>query len=73
MKTAHGTRPRDEINLVWLLLGELLDWIGASFIWPLTSVYLNKNLHVSLAIVGIVILCNCLANMVGSVIAGWAY
>ena len=66
-------QPDDEIKLHWLLLGELFTWIGASFIWPLTSVYLNKRLHVSLAMIGIVLLFNCLANMLGSFIAGWSY
>ena len=66
-------QPDDEIKLHWLLLGELFTWIGASFIWPLTSVYLNKRLHVSLAMIGIVLLFNCLANMLGSDMAGWAF
>ena len=73
MKTQHGEQPNDEIKLHWLLLGELLTWIGSSFIWPLTSVYLNKQLHVSLAMIGIVLLFNCLANMLGSFVAGWCY
>ncbi|MBP2057432.1 MFS family permease [Lactobacillus colini] len=73
MRTQHGEQPNDEIRLHWLLLGELLTWIGSSFIWPLTSVYLNKQLHVSLAMIGIVLLFNCLANMLGSFVAGWSY
>lgn len=73
MKTEYGKQPLDEVKLHWLLLGELLTWIGASFIWPLTSVYLNKRLHVSLAMIGVVLLFNCLANMLGSFLAGWAY
>lgn len=73
MRTQHGEQPNDEIKLHWLLLGELLTWIGSSFIWPLTSVYLNKQLHVSLAMVGVVLLFNCLANMLGSFVAGWCY
>ena len=73
MKTQLGAKPSDEIKLPWLLLGELFTWIGASFIWPLTSVFLNKQLHVSLAMIGVVLLFNCLANMIGSFIAGWAY
>ena len=73
MRTRHGEQPSDEIKLHWLLLGELLTWIGSSFIWPLTSVYLNKQLHVSLAMIGIVLLFNCLANMLGSFVAGWCY
>lgn len=73
MKTQIDAKPSDEIKLPWLLLGELFTWIGASFIWPLTSVFLNKQLHVSLAMIGVVLLFNCLANMIGSFIAGWAY
>lgn len=73
MRTQHGEQLNDEIKLHWLLLGELLTWIGSSFIWPLTSVYLNKQLHVSLAMIGVVLLFNCLANMLGSFVAGWCY
>ena len=73
MHFKKNQQPADEIKLHWLLLGELLTWIGASFIWPLTSVYLNKRLHVSLAMIGVVLLCNCLANVAGSYIAGKAY
>lgn len=73
MKTQIDAKPSDEIKLPWLLLGELFTWVGASFIWPLTSVFLNKQLHVSLAMIGVVLLFNCLANMIGSFIAGWAY
>lgn len=63
----------DEIKLRWLILGELATWIGASFIWPLTSVYLNKQLHISLSIIGIVLFCNCAGNILGSIIAGRLY
>lgn len=73
MRTTHGKQPADEIKLHWLLLGELLTWLGSSFVWPLTSVYLHDQLHVSLAMVGVVLLFNCLANMLGSFIAGWCY
>ena len=53
MKNAHGKIKTDEIKLIWLIVGELATWIGASFIWPLTSVYLNKQLHISLSIIGV--------------------
>lgn len=73
MKRTHGQVPADEIKLPWLLLGELVTWIGASFVWPLTSVYLNKQLHISLSLIGVVLFCNCLTNIIGSVIAGKLY
>lgn len=73
MRTAHGKQPADEIKLHWLLLGQLLTWLGSSFIWPLTSVYLHDHLGVSLALVGVVLLFNCVANMIGSFISGWCY
>jgi hypothetical protein len=47
MKTKHGQSQLPEIALPWLVVAELATWIGASFIWPLTSVYLNKRLGIS--------------------------
>lgn len=73
MKNAHGKTKTDEIKLIWLIVGELATWIGASFIWPLTSVYLNKQLHISLSIIGVVLFCNCAGNILGSIISGRLY
>lgn len=73
MKKAHGKIQNDEIKLIWLIVGELATWIGASFIWPLTSVYLNKELHISLSMIGVVLFCNCAGNILGSIIAGRLY
>lgn len=73
MKNAHGKIKTDEIKLIWLIIGELATWIGASFIWPLTSVYLNKQLHISLSIIGVVLFCNCAGNILGSIISGRLY
>ena len=73
MKNAHGKIKTDEIKLIWLIVGELATWIGASFIWPLTSVYLNKQLHISLSIIGVVLFCNCAGNILGSIISGRLY
>ena len=73
MKNAHGKIKTDEIKLIWLIVGELATWIGASFIWPLTSVYLNKQLHISLSIIGVVLFCNCTGNILGSIISGRLY
>jgi MFS family permease len=74
MKLAHGLNNNEiEVKLRWLLLGELVTWIGSSFVWPLTSVYLNKQLHISLSVIGIVLFCNCASNVLGSIVAGWLY
>lgn len=73
MKLAHGKAQGDEIKLQWLIVGELATWIGASFIWPLTSVYLNKQLHISLSMIGVVLFCNCAGNILGSIISGRLY
>ncbi|KRL90104.1 MDR family MFS transporter [Lactobacillus kalixensis] len=73
MKKDHGAIKNDEIKLIWLIVGELATWIGASFIWPLTSVYLNKQLHISLSMIGVVLFCNCLGNIIGSIISGRLY
>lgn len=70
MRLQHGEKNVKEIGLPWLVLAELATWIGASFIWPLTSVYLNKRLGISLSVIGIVLFCNCAANMVGSTLGG---
>lgn len=73
MKLTHGSNGDTEIKLHWLLLGELATWIGSSFVWPLTSVYLNKQLHISLSVIGVVLFCNCASNVLGSLTAGRLY
>ena len=73
MKLKHGSNEETEIKLRWLLLGELATWIGSSFVWPLTSVYLNKQLHISLSVIGVVLFCNCASNVLGSFLAGRLY
>lgn len=73
MKLKHGQNSQDEIKLIWLIVGQLATWIGASFIWPLTSVYLNKELHISLSIIGVVLFCNCVGTILGSILAGHYY
>jgi MFS family permease len=66
-------RQLKEIKLHWLFIGELITWLGASFVWPLTSVYLNKRLGISLSMIGVVLFCNCAANIAASFLAGRLY
>ncbi|MCO6532110.1 MFS transporter [Lactobacillus panisapium] len=73
MKLKHGSNNETEVKLRWLLVGELATWIGSSFVWPLTSVYLNKQLHISLSVIGLVLFCNCASNVLGSFTAGRLY
>lgn len=70
MNTAQNANETKEIKIYWILLGEFAAWVGSSFVWPLTSVYLNKQLHVSLSMIGVVLFFNSGANIVGSAIAG---
>ena len=70
MKNQAKSGAIKEIRLRWLILGQLVTWIGSSFIWPLTSVYLNKQLHVSLTVIGLVLASNCIASIVTSLLAG---
>lgn len=63
----------ESIKLKWLVFGVLLNSIGMSFIWPLASVYLHNHLSVSLTVVGIVLLFNSLASVLGSYIGGYLY
>ncbi|WP_407658117.1 MDR family MFS transporter [Limosilactobacillus caecicola] len=58
------------IKLHWLLVGVFLVNFGNSFVWPLTTVYIHDQLHQSLTVAGLVILCYSGANVVGSYIAG---
>lgn len=58
------------IKLHWLLIGVFLVNFGNSFVWPLTTVYIHNQLHQSLTIAGLVILCYSGANVIGSYIAG---
>lgn len=58
------------IKLQWLLVGVFLVNFGNSFVWPLTTVYIHDQLHQSLTIAGLVILCYSGANVIGSYIAG---
>lgn len=62
-----------EIRLRWLLTGALLSSIGMSFIWPLTSIYLHNRLHISLTVIGVVLLLNSLGSVIGSIVGGRLY
>lgn len=62
-----------ELNLRWLAAGGFLSNLGMSFIWPLTSVYLHNDLHVSLTVIGIVLMFNSITGIIGSYAGGVMY
>lgn len=59
-----------ELTLRSVLFGALCTSFGMSFIWPLTSVYLHDELHLSLTLVGVVLFFNSLASVIGNVVGG---
>ncbi|KRL22690.1 MDR family MFS transporter [Lentilactobacillus kisonensis] len=61
------------MNFKWLITGALFSSIGMSFVWPLTSVYLHNRLGVSLTWIGVVLLFNSLASVLGSYLGGYLY
>lgn len=65
--------PRKEMSLKWLIIGAMFSSVGMSFVWPLTSVYLHDRLGVSLTWIGIVLLFNSLASVLGSYLGGYLY
>ena len=64
---------KKEVSLIAGLLGSFFTRFGMSFIWPLTSVYLHDNLHISLTLVGLVLFFNSLASVIGNVVGGLGF
>ncbi|QEA32518.1 MFS transporter [Secundilactobacillus malefermentans] len=48
----------------------MLNSIGTSFIWPLTTIYMHNALGKSLTEVGVILLMYSIANVIGSYISG---
>ncbi|KRK97393.1 MFS family major facilitator transporter [Secundilactobacillus odoratitofui DSM 19909 = JCM 15043] len=61
------------LKLRWLALSTLISSLGMSFIWPLTSVYLHNQLHISLTTIGVVLLINSVTSVLGSSLGGILY
>lgn len=56
---------------VWLLvLGMFVNVTGASFLWPLNTIYINEHLGKSLSVAGIVLMLNSAASVVGNLVGG---
>lgn len=61
------------IHLKWVAFASLLNNTGAAFIWPLTTMYVNKYLHQTLTTAGIVMLFISLSMMAGNYLGGWLF
>ncbi|WP_407884548.1 MDR family MFS transporter [Furfurilactobacillus curtus] len=57
----------------WLFVASLLNNAGASFLWPLTTIYLHNYLHESLTLAGWVLLGMSLMMIVGDSVGGYLF
>lgn len=62
-----------EIKLKWIFLASFLNNTGASFLWPLTTVYMHNYLHESLATAGLVLFFMSCAMILGNYLGGWLF
>lgn len=58
------------VQLKWVALASLLNNTGATFIWPLTTMYVNKYLGQTLTTAGVVMLMISVAMMIGNYTGG---
>ncbi|MCI1975302.1 MAG: MFS transporter [Limosilactobacillus sp.] len=61
------------VQLKWIALASLLNNTGAAFIWPLTTMYVNKYLGQTLTTAGIVMLLISVSMMIGNYSGGWLF
>lgn len=54
----------------WLGGLAFLNNVGYSCVWPVTTIYMHNQLHQSLVLAGVVLLCYSSANVIGSIAAG---
>lgn len=56
---------------LWLLaIGMVVNVTGASFIWPLNTIYMHQELGQSLSVAGLVLMLNAGAGVIGNLIGG---
>ncbi|MDQ0481210.1 MDR family MFS transporter [Guptibacillus hwajinpoensis] len=59
---------------LWLLLiGMVINVTGASFLWPLNTIYIHDHLGKSLSIAGLILLCNAGAGIIGNLVGGYLF
>ncbi|MCA1032452.1 MFS transporter [Bacillus timonensis] len=56
---------------LWLLVfGMIINVTGASFLWPLNTIYIHDHLGKSLSIAGLVLMANSAASVIGNLYGG---
>lgn len=56
---------------LWLLvIGMVINVTGASFLWPLNTIYIHQELGKSLSVAGLVLMLNAGAGVIGNLIGG---
>src|SRR5579875_1127483 len=56
-----------------LIIGAAVSSLGISFLWPLTAIYVHRILGQPMAVVGLVMMAQAGANLVGSLAGGLLY
>lgn len=59
-----------KVNAQVLILGAFLESVGASFIWPINTIFIHNYLHKSLAVAGMVLFFNSLLTFLGNYAGG---
>ncbi|KIL46404.1 MDR family MFS transporter [Jeotgalibacillus campisalis] len=56
---------------LWVLvIGMMINVTGASFLWPLNTIYIHDYLGKSLSVAGLVLMANAAASVVGNLLGG---
>lgn len=59
---------------LWLIIiGNVINVIGGSFLWPLNTIYLHEHLGKSLTVAGFVLMLNSAATIVGNLLGGYFF
>lgn len=59
-----------KVNAQVLILGAFLESVGASFIWPINTIFIHDYLHKSLAVAGTVLFFNSILTFLGNYAGG---
>lgn len=59
-----------KVSAKTLILGAFLESVGASFIWPINTIFIHNYLHKSLAVAGTVLFFNSILTFLGNYLGG---
>lgn len=70
MDTSDQDHDHHQLSFRAVFMATLLDQLGAAFLWPLITIYINEYLHRSLTVAGIVLLLVSIAMVAGNLLGG---